>query len=527
MGTNQEVTAAFNEPMDSATILAPGTFTVTGPGATPVSGVVAYDAANNIAVFAPTEGTFANSTTFTATLTTAAESSALSPLASNYVWSFTTGASTDTTAPLVSSTNPANATTGVGTNQKIAATFSEAMDSTTITPTTFTLTAADETPVMGTVTYSTIGATATFTPNGSLTTNTTYTATIAARVVDLAGNALASNFVWTFTTGATADTAAPTVSSTNPLNDATGVGIDASVNATFDETMDTATLSPVTFTLKGPGATVVAGQVTYDVPDGIVTFTPARPLAASTTFTAALTGALDLAGNPLVSFVWTFVTGTSATGLSPIDLGAATNFAIFAQATVTNAGATVVDGDLGLTPGVSVTGFPPGVVNGTIQLDNPPAVAALGSLTTAYNDAAELSGATTVAENLGGQTLAPGLYVSGANSFEISSANLILDAHGDQNAVWVFQMPASTLTLTAPGCSVILENGARASNIFWQVGSSATLAGGCVIDGSILANTTITLAAGATVNGRALAGAITTTGALTMSSNVATRPACN
>jgi hypothetical protein len=401
------------------------------------------------------------------------------------------------------------------------------MDSTTITPTTFTLTAADETPVMGTVTYSTIGATATFTPNGSLTTNTTYTATIAARVVDLAGNALASNFVWTFTTGATADTAAPTVSSTNPLNDATGVGIDASVNATFDETMDTATLSPVTFTLKGPGATVVAGQVTYDVPDGIVTFTPARPLAASTTFTAALTGALDLAGNPLVSFVWTFVTGTSATGLSPIDLGAATNFAIFAQATVTNAGATVVDGDLGLTPGVSVTGFPPGVVNGTIQLDNPPAVAALGSLTTAYNDAAELSGATTVAENLGGQTLAPGLYVSGANSFEISSANLILDAHGDQNAVWVFQMPASTLTLTAPGCSVILENGARASNIFWQVGSSATLAGGCVIDGSILANTTITLAAGATVNGRALAGAITTTGALTMSSNVATRPACN
>ena len=527
MGTNQEITAAFNEPMDSATILAAGTFTVTGPGATPVSGAVTYDATNNIAIFAPTGGTFANSTTFTATLTTAAESSALSPLATNYVWNFTTGASTDTTAPLVSSTNPADATTGVGTNQKIAATFSEAMDSTTITATTFTLTAADETPVVGMVSYSTIGATATFTPNSSLATNTTYTATIAAGVVDLAGNPLASNFVWTFTTGATAETAAPTVSSTNPVNGATGVGIDASINATFDETMDTATLTPVTFTLTGPGATVVAGQVTYDVPDMIVTFTPARPLAASTTFTAALTGALDLAGNPLATFVWTFATGTSATGLSPIDLGAATNFAIFAQATVTNAGATVVNGDLGLTPGVSVTGFPPGVVNGTIQLDNPPAVAALGSLTTAYNDAAELSGATTVAENLGGQTLAPGLYVSGANSFEISSANLILDAQGDQNAVWVFQMPASTLTLTAPGCSVILENGARASNIFWQVGSSATLAGGCVIDGSILAKTTITLAAGATVNGRALAGAITTTGALTMSSNIATRPACN
>ena len=527
MGTNQEITAAFNEPMDAASILAPGTFTVTGPGGTSISGTVTYDAANNIASFAPSGGTFANSTTFTATLTTAAESSALSPLASSYVWSFTTGASTDTTAPLVSSTNPAAATTGVGTNQKIAATFSEAMDSTTITPTTFTLTAADETPVVGTVTYSTIGATATFTPNSALAPNTTYTATIAAGVVNLAGNVLASNFVWTFTTGATADTTAPTVSSTNPVNGATGVGIDASINATFDEPMDTATLSPVTFTLTGPGATVVAGQVTYDVPDMIVTFTPASPLAASTTFSAALTGALDLAGNALPTFVWTFTTGTSATGLSPIDLGAATNFAVFAQATVTNTGATVVNGELGLTPAVSLTGFPPGVVNGTIQLDNLPAVAALDSLTTAYNAAAELPGATTVAENLGGQTLAPGVYVSVAHSFEISSSNLILDAQGDQNAVWVFQMPSSTLTLTPPGCSVIMENGAQASNIFWQVGSSATITGGCVIDGSILANTTITLDAGATVNGRAMAGAITTTGALSMSSNNVTRPACN
>jgi hypothetical protein len=128
---------------------------------------------------------------------------------------------------------------------------------------------------------------------------------------------------------------------------------------------------------------------------------------------------------------------------------------------------------------------------------------------------------------LGGLTLFPGLYASALNSFEISSANLTLDAQGDPNAVWVFQMPGSTLMLTAPGCSVILKNGAQPSNIVWQVGSSATIAAGCVVEGSILADTSITLADSAVVNGRAMAGAITATGALTMSNNVATRPACN
>jgi hypothetical protein len=290
--------------------------------------------------------------------------------------------------------------------------------------------------------------------------------------------------------------------------------------------MDPSTLNPVTFTVTGPGATVVAGQVTYDVPDMIVTFTPTSPLASSTTFTAALTGALDLAGNPLATFVWTFNTGVTATGLSPIDLGAATNFAVIAASTISNAGATVVNGDLGLTPGISVTGFPPGTVNGTIQLDNSDATAALASLTAAYNNAAGLSGATTISDDLTGAVLTPGLYVATAHSFKLSGGILTLDAGGDPSAVFVFQMPASTLTLTAP-CSVVLAGGAQASNVFWQVGSSATIAGGCVVEGSILANTTITLAAGATVNGRALGGAITATGAVTMSSNIATRPACN
>ena len=526
MGTNQQLTASFSEPMNPATILAPGTLTVTGPGATPVAGAVTYDATNNIAAFAPTGGNFATSTTFTATVTTAAESIASSPLASSYVWTFTTGASTDTMAPLVTSTNPVATSSGAGTNQKLTATFSEAMDSTTLTPTTFMLIGPGDSSIAGTVTYSTIGATATFTPSSALTADSTYIAVITTGVTDLAGNALASDFFWGFTTGDTTDTVTPTVGSTNPADAATGIGIDASINASFVKAMDPSTLNPVTFTVTGPGSTVVGGQVTYDVPDMIVTFTPSSPLAANSTFTAALTGALDLAGNPLPTFVWTFQTGATTTGMSPIDLGAATNFALFAEASVTNAGATVVNGDLGMTPGATITGFPPGIVNGTMQLDNAAAIAALSSLTDAYNDAAGLSGATTIVENLAGQTLTPGLYVSAANSFEISGGNLTLDAQGDANAVWVFQMPASTLTLTAPGCDVLLVNGAQASNIFWQVGTSATIAGGCIIEGSMLVNTTITLAAGATVNGRALAGAVTATGALTMSSNNASRPGC-
>ena len=526
MATNQEVTATFSEPMDPASIVASGTFTVTGPGATGVSGAVTYDAINNLAVFAPTAGTFAISTTFTATLTTAAQSAALSPLASNYVWTFTTGASTNTTAPSVTSTNPVDTSVGAGTNKKITATFSQAINSTTVTQTTFTLMGPGETPVVGMVTYSTIGTTATFTPSIELIPNTTYTAAITTGVTDLSGKALASNFGWTFTTGDTTDTVVPTVSSTNPIDGAPAEGIDASINASFDKAMDPSTLNPITFTVTGPGATVVAGQVTYDVPDRIVTFTPTSPLATNTTFTAALTGALDLAGNPLATFVWNFNTGMTTTGLSPIDLGAATNFAIIAATTVTNAGATVVNGDLGLTSGTSVTGFPPGTMNGTMQISNSDAAAALASLTTGYNDAAGLSGATTVPADLTGQILVPGLYVSAAHSFALGGGVLTLDAQGDTGAVWVFQMPASTLTLTAPS-SIVLANGAQASNVFWQVGSSATIAGGCVVEGSILANTTITLAAGATVNGRALAGAITTTGAVTMSSNIATRPTCN
>ncbi len=509
MGTNQKITATFSEPMIPGTITIPGTFTVAAPGPANVPGTVTYDSTNNIATFTPTGGVFAASTTFTATITTAAESVSLLNLANNYVWTFTTGAGPDITAPLVNATNPANGAPSVGTNQNIIATFDKGMDSSTLTPATFTLMGPGVTPVSGTVTYSTIGDTATFTPSVPLTASILYTATIMTGVTNLSGNALASNFVWTFTTGLTTDSTAPTVSNLNPGDGTPGVVVDASVNATFDKAMDPSTINPDTFTLMGPGATVVGGKVSYDVADQIATFTPVNPLAASTSFTATISGAKDLAGNALATTVWTFSTGTSTSGMSPLNLGAATGFAILANTAITSPTVTTINGDIGVSPAGTITGFPsPSTVNGHIYLNTPESAAGEASLLTAYNDLFALPAGATKTGELGGTTLFPGTYTAPATSMSVSSGNLTLDAQGNTNAVWIFQV-GSTLDVST---QVILANGAQAANIFWGVGSSATIDG--VMQGNILALTSITMNTTASLNGRAQAlnAAVTASG---------------
>src|SRR5439155_664907 len=151
--------------------------------------------------------------------------------------------------------------------------------------------------VAGTVTY--IGVTATFAPAANLAPNTLYTARIKPGAKDLAGNPLAAEFVWSFTTGATTDTTAPAVSSTVPANAGTDVAISQNLPASFSETMDTLTITPVTLTLKS-GTTAVAGTVTYAGVTAI--FTPSNNLAPSTTYTATVTtGTKDLAGNALAN----------------------------------------------------------------------------------------------------------------------------------------------------------------------------------------------------------------------------------
>jgi len=166
-----------------------------------------------------------------------------------------------------------------------------------------------------------------------------------------------------------------------------------------------------------------------------------------------------------------------------------------------------------------VVGFPPGKVAGTIRKNDPTANQAKLDLTTAFNDAAGRTVApVTNSGNIGGQTLAPGLYKS-ASSLAISSGDLTLDAQGNANAVWIFQI-ASTLTVTS-GRQVILAGGAQAKNIFWQVGTSATLGTTSILKGNILADQSITLNTGATLDGRAL----TRIAAVTLDGSTVTKPA--
>jgi hypothetical protein len=256
--------------------------------------------------------------------------------------------------PTVSSTIPANAATGVAINSAITAAFSEAMDPLTVTDVTFTL-KQGTTPVLGAVTYA--GVTATFTPDVDLTASTNYTATITTGAKDLAGNALASNFVWSFTTGATPDTTAPEVSSTIPDSAATDVDISSAITAVFSEAMDPLTVTTATFTLKH-GTTSDNGTVTYA---GVTaTFTPASTLAPSTVYTATITtGAKDLAGNAVaINKAWTFTTGAQI-AQSPVDLGSAGNFAILTKSGISTTGTTNITGDIGVSPSAAsyITGF--------------------------------------------------------------------------------------------------------------------------------------------------------------------------
>ena len=549
VATTSVVTATFSLPMAPAT-LTPATFTLACPAGVPVPAAVTYDAVTQIATLKPTSPLPPN-TLCVATVTTGAQSTLNVPLAANFVWGFTTSPLPDTTRPTVILTVPAPGATAVANNTSITATFSKDMAPATISGTSFTLTNTTlDAVVAGTVSYSTVARTATFTPTaGTLANLSSFTATITTAATDLAGNALAGNtavvpnagnHVWSFTTGAAPDVTPPTVTFISPPDGSTGVCLTRAISATFSKPMSAATITSATFGVTD-GGIPVAGNVSYDAPNRVASFVPTAAAGYApghsfvVTVKSGVAGVKDLAGNALaVDRVWGFTTGAQPCA-GAIALGTAASFGAFGGAAgVTNQGInTVVNGNLGTTAACTlITGFHDatnvytekplniGAVNGSVYCAPPApgttatlaiATQALADATTAYNTLAAMPpGSDPGAGQLGGLVLAPGVYTAAGGTFAVTTGNLTLDGQGDPNATWVFQSAASlTVGLSATKRTVFLINGAQAKNVYWKVGSAARIEDGSTMVGTIIAPAGVTMSTAdqttqTTLTGRAL-----------------------
>jgi hypothetical protein len=224
------------------------------------------------------------------------------------------------------------------------------------------------------------------------------------------------------------------------------------------------------------------------------------------------------AGLLLLGALSTLSFASSALGATAtVGLGSAASFSVLAGSTVTNTGPTTMFGDLGLSPGSSVTGAPQ--VLGQTYVDDAVAIEAKNALTTAYNNAASRPSNGSAGTDLAGQVFLPGVRTA-SSSLLLSSGSVTLDAQGDPNAVFIFQI-GSTL-ITGSDTTVLLTGGAQACNVFWEVGSSATLGTGTSFVGTIMASASITANTAATIHGRLLAQ----TGAVTLDTNTITTSTC-
>ncbi|RPH30066.1 MAG: DUF3494 domain-containing protein [Bacteroidales bacterium] len=540
------ITATFNEAMNPLTIT-PESFSLDdgakkkvsqvsiglkgaiGSSAMILQGALTYDGDTYTMSFNPSN-LLAASTTYTATILSSVKDISGNALQADYVWTFSTGT---TLSPTVISTDPTDNATDVFLTKVVKATFSVPMNPTTFTSTTFTL-KQGATSIPGTVTYS--GSTASFKSTTNLISNTLYTATITNEVKNVSGTFMKDDYEWSFTTGTIVT---PTIISTDPLNLATGVARNKVISANFSEAMNAATLTTSTFTLMN-GATPVIGVVNYS--GTTATFTPNADLISGVTYTATVTtGAMNPTGTPLANdYEWSFST-VLPLGPLVVDLNSVARFGIIAGVGVSNdAGFSEIHNlDVGIYPGVrsSIVGFPPAIiVNGAMYAADdiaPPGVPAMliqakDDLVAAYlfAEGATSPAPATVAGDLGGTTLAPGIYKS-TSTLLIQSGNLTLDAQGDENAIWIFQIASDFTTVggspypSPAGGNVILAGSAQAKNVFWQVGSSVTIGDYTSFKGNILALTTITMNAYSQAEGRMLArnGSVTMT-----STNIISKP---
>ncbi|MDI5889238.1 ice-binding family protein [Flavobacterium yafengii] len=435
--------------------------------------------------------------------------------------------------PVVQATSPINGATGVSFNPIITVTFNEEMDAATINQSSFTITGTGQ--VAGSITYS--GTTASFTPTIALSPNTTYTGRVSTASKDVMGNALQEDYVWTFKTGI-----APTVTATDPINNAIGVNLNKIITADFSIAMDPLTLNATTFIVR-QGTVVIPGIVAYS--GTTASFTPSIPLTPGTIYTATITtGARNTAGIALANnYVWNFTTVSPAVITTVPTAATGLFFGVFGgNAGITNQGLnTVINGNIGTTAASTlVTGFHDGttgdvytetplnkgLVNGRIHTAPPTpgsatseaiATQGLADANAAYisiSPAQKPGGTDPGAGELGNLVLPPGIYKSAGATFKISLGDLTLDAKGDPNAVWIFQTAAGlTVGIAGPtgAKNVNLVNGAQAKNVFWYVGSSAVIngAGGGVMTGTIIASAGVTFstpgnAVQTVLNGRAI-----------------------
>ena len=516
---DQQVRAVFSAAMDPATLTS-ATFSLE-QGTAQVAGTVS--ASGTGATFAPA-APLADGTVYTATITTGAKDAAGTALAANYVWSFTTGPAAPD-APAVTVVDPASGAVDVALGAKIQVAFNEVMDCATLTSATFAV-AQGETAIAGAVTCA--DSAATFTPSAPLAAGSSYTATVlggSAGAKDPAGHALAASYSWSFTT---LDSTLPLITSVEPEDGATGVCPNAVIEAVFGSAMNGATLTSSTFTLAGP-ANSIQGVVQYDSMTHTASFTPANNLQTDTKYVATVgASAMDQEGNSLgQAKVWRFTTGSTPCQ-QPVNLNSLSTFVAVAGAGLTNSnsgGETVLGGDVGLSPAATCLGdgspcsaLDP-VINGTLYADDPAGVAAAAKvdLTTAYDDAMGRPPGATV-NDLSGMTLAPGVYSSGSTMGIAVGQTLVLDAQGDANGVWIFQV-GSSLTVNN-NAQVLLVNGAKAGNVFWAIFASSTLGDGVTFKGNVLAGSSNSVGTGSQVEGRLLCR----TGQITLLADTITLP---
>jgi hypothetical protein len=520
---NRRVTVTFSEAIDPASVGTTG-FTLTAPDGTAVAGTVSVS--GNSLTFTPGSSSatvlLTPDTAYTATVATVITDLAGNALAAGRVWTFTTGTVLDTTAPTLALTEPAAGATNVAVNASISATFSEPVNVSTLTASSFVVTGPGGAVIPGTFTYS--GNTATFIPSSPLAASTAYTVTVTSAVSDLAGNPLTSGVVsnpWTFTTGLAPDVTAPFLTLAYPPSNATDICINSVVTVTFNENIDVRTLTSDNFFVTAPDGSRLGGSLSYNATTRIATFTQAINFLPNTVYTATVTsGITDRAGNALVPSAtanpWSFTIGdTTLVCQAPVPLRSLSSFAVTAGAGLTISDVPDPDptlmsisGDIGLAPdGTCTRCTTPNLgLNGTLYQNDPAGVAARAQadLVLAIGDArGRPQRADSGSGVLDGRTLTPGVYTAAAAMSLSSDSVLTLDALGDTSAVWVFQV-GSDLSFGDRARLQALR-GAQPKNVFWVVDGNLLIGRNAALGGSFFVSGSITADNGARIVGRLLA----------------------